>query len=1146
MFAALISWVLGLLLVHLLQGKSNGPIVVSVSNIFSLIISCLVDVVVLVFNAVVALPVYVITRPLFISRLLGIVLLALAVHEWQEETLGLCDSFFRNVLNPAVHFLYTVVFSLRVLYEPAAAFFNYYTAVTKTAVFGSLVLITKCNIELFTNVVRGSFETLQLYFRSGFRFLGAGNEGTLFTNDWDVRDVVRGAQTVVVAQREIVDCACEQANPIYKVLMAPVNSDSLAEAFNHYMNIGVSLIQELVRTLPRWGEYPTLRKTFHHSQGFIHHLGLWMDNAVLEGISIALKEIFGQAPILPEDRPAHFLGSTLASIWQGNLEIIYLIVRTGIHLLIPIRLSDSDYVFRLLSPREIFDVHWRNAANSLTNSLHWILEYSWSRMMSKPAPAPQLDCNFTPAFYGDRIFQSFFCAARYGLRALTTAYAVAGTLPVEFVVHGVLFQDRNVWQMLQRYHGAFRADDLALSSCEVRAASAWDHSTDLSMCACEFDEDIVIDFPVFNREEDHWSFLKGKSASCAQPQLESGLKELKVAVKHTSNIISPFAKKFFTTVVNGAINSFSVSLRLVLSAEDILDGEFFQYPLGQAGYGFREDLALAAWQSQGNAITSGSCGEGKIPETALPGSPCVEVSDVVRLHDARLRMYKGAKLCRSTNANSGCTCNPALPMQENSRCGCMLTYPDDERVAADAYVQARFSNGFQARGWCGSQIFEPIFMDLEAESGTAISDLVDGLHPGAGVDWCGKEDYVVLETNMNQFTRREWNNEAFLRDRGRFARDELDTRIAELVASMERAREEAQLPPASGAKLQAITLEATQKAVLNLQGVRALSHATEACVLEENAGLKIDTEAFDRALVKAPPGTRADCLVDKTVARSQTLAVWKANSCTVRGNHDIVCAANAYASRAAQIYIGAARQLWSGVVALLSGYPADVTWDLSNRLCDLQKSISYQSSVLTSLFPVERKTRVAMNKLMFLALEFSVEQYSIGNSGLVLLDSLVKGELFTSQKRDEGPVYEFIENVVGTFLQYGANILEASGDLFESFNEGSGEFLYSVENFIRNFKDAVTDSFVKTAVMYVELVGEFVAVASGKTSEIPALVVDVLEFLKHLAVLIPKIAMKTLGLILEAMVSLLFCLHTRNFIHCALTPTLTLTLKIFT
>ena len=63
MFACLVSWVAGLLFVHLLEGKTSGPVVVSVSGILSLIISCVVDVAVLVVNAVVTLPVYVVTRP---------------------------------------------------------------------------------------------------------------------------------------------------------------------------------------------------------------------------------------------------------------------------------------------------------------------------------------------------------------------------------------------------------------------------------------------------------------------------------------------------------------------------------------------------------------------------------------------------------------------------------------------------------------------------------------------------------------------------------------------------------------------------------------------------------------------------------------------------------------------------------------------------------------------------------------------------------------------------------------------------------------------------------------------------------------------------------------------------------------------------
>ena len=162
MFACLISWIAGLLFVHLLEGKTSGPIVVSASGILSLVVSCVVDVVYAIANSVITIPIYIITRPLFVTRLVGIVALALAVHTWQEETLELCDSFFRKILNPSVHFLYTVVFALRVVYEPLAAFWNYFVAVQKTMYYGSLQLITKCNLELFTNVVKGVFETMQL------------------------------------------------------------------------------------------------------------------------------------------------------------------------------------------------------------------------------------------------------------------------------------------------------------------------------------------------------------------------------------------------------------------------------------------------------------------------------------------------------------------------------------------------------------------------------------------------------------------------------------------------------------------------------------------------------------------------------------------------------------------------------------------------------------------------------------------------------------------------------------------------------------------------------------------------------------------------------------------------------------------------
>ena len=1115
MLAALASVVLSLLLVHTLEGKSNGALVVAVSSVVSTFIGSTVDIVRLALNAVVAAPLFVVTRPILVSRLAGIVGVAFVCHTYQSEILELMDGFFRDLINPAVHFLYTMVFGVRVVYEPAVALFNYYTSVTKSAFYGSLTLITKCNTELFVTVLQGLFDMGMFFVRAVFGFLGAGNDGSLFTNDFDLRNTTKAAQTIILVQREIFDCACEQLSGVFKIAAAVVEAEALTSAINNGANIIISLLQELLRTLPRWGEYPTLRKTFHHSQGFIHNLGMWIDHSLLEGTSMVMREIFQQDGIKLVDRPAHFFGSAVMGVAQALLEVVYVGVRAVIHLLLPLRLSDPEYVFQLLSPREIFDVHLRKAADVLFNSLHWVLEYSYSRMLSLPAPAPRLDCGFIPAFYGDRLFNSFFCASRHAARAVTTLLAIGTTLPVEFTIYGIIAQERNVWQMLQRYHGAYRYAEPGLSSCEMRLASPWDLSTDITKCDCTFDEDILRPFPEFDKQGEWWnSASQGKSSTCAQPQLEDAFRNMKDSVYHASNIINPFAKAFFSVLLNGAINTASVSTRLVLSAEDILDGEFFQLPLSQAGYGFREDLALQAWVDAGNSLSS-SCGEGKLRETALPGSPCMATSDVVRLHDARVRRFAGKQLCRSTNADAGCTCNPALPIQANSRCGCMLVFPDDEDVAAESYTGARYTGQFENRGWCGSQVFEPIFQGLEDESGKAVSDLIDGFHPGVGVGWCAKEDYTVLETNMNQFTRREWNNDAFLRDRARFTRDEIDAGIVAGMTRITLSRQEAKLPPMSSSQLQSTTLKTTENVIVRLQGERALSDARGECVLDENSGMVFDSEAYLAKLEAAAPLSRADCLVNKVVARSETLAVWKENTCTVRGNHDVTCAANAFVAGTAQIGIGTARQVWNGVVSLLSGHPTQVTWDLGNRLCDLQKTLSYQVSVLTSLFPVERKTRKAVNKLLFLTVELNVETASIFNSGLVLLDSLVKGELFTKQKKDEGPLLEFIENVIGTYLQYAANLFEAVGEVFESFNEGSGAFFISFRDFVLNFKKAVTDALVKTAIMYIELVGEFIAVASGNVSELPQLVVDVLSFLKHVALILPKIAMKTLGLVLE-------------------------------
>ena len=1112
MLAVITSVLLGLLVVHSWEGETSGAAVAQTSSVVATLFSSLVDVVRLIVGAVVGLPVYVVTNPLFVSRLAGLVGLALAVHHWHVEFLGVMDGFWRKVLNPTVHFMYSFTFLLRVPYEPLSAVYNWWVSVGRTALYGTLGLATKCSIELFKTTAAALVEVVVIFFRSVLFFFG-GAGGSIFENDFDITEMVEAIQTVIVVQREIFDCACEELSSIFNVAVAVVRPKPLAKAMNHGLNVFVSLLQELFKMLPRWGQYPTLRKPFYHASGFVHNIGLWIDEAMLSSVSVALKDVFKLEPILEKDRPAKFLGSAYMSLVQSALYTLYLGARATVHLLIPLRLSDPKYVFQMLSAREIFDVHMRESVNAATLSVHWVLDYAYNRLNNKPAPAPVLECKtLDPAFYGDRIFNSFFCAARNIGRSLTTVLAVASTLPVEFMVMTVIAQERNGFQLLQRYDGPFRNLPLGASACEVREKSDWDMSTDVSFCDCTLDEDIARPYPKF--DENVWSSLSGdKSVSCAQPQLQDAILEFKEAVRHSSHVIVPFLAPFYKTYFITVSDAVSVGLRLALSSSDIISGDFFQLPLGRAGYGAREDLALAKWVEEGNQITSAGCKKGQIKETALPSSPCMSLDNVVRLHDARVQRFDGGSLCRTTNSRDNCMCNPALEISEDSRCQCMFVFPDDESTAAYSYTTARFySEDFQMFGWCGSQILEPIFRGLEQESGDALSSLVDALNGESEVGWCGQEEYLVMQTNMNQLTRREWQADAFLRDRGLFTEKELRQNIDARVQQRLDARVRAQLSTSATQEVD-IELEETRAAVVEIQGERALADATSSCVIEQHSGLTVDSHDFDEKV--ATTQITSSCLVAKTTSRSKLLAKWKENTCSVYGSHDFMCSLNGYAERAAKIYIGTARQLWNSAVALLNGDVKLVNWDLSNRLCDMQQSIGYQMSVLSGLFPVERDTRRAVNKLLFLAAEWNVEQLGLVNSGLVLLDATVKGELFTSSTK-EGPILEFIEKIAGTYLVYGANVLKATSDLIESFN-GSGEFLDSLADFMLQFKDILTDQLVKIVVFYIELVGEFVAVVSGKTEQIPALINSIIKFLSHIKTLIPRLAMQLMGIILESL-----------------------------
>lgn len=1096
MLALLISLLVGLLAVHFLEGETSGSVIAMTATVTSTLASSLVDVVRLVFGAVVGVPMFVLSNPLYVSRLVGLCCLVVAVHEFHLEVLNIMDLFFRRVLSPTVHFLYSASFLGRVLYEPLVVTFDIYISVTKTAIYGSLALATKCNVDLVVQVLKASFEIVMLLARAFFAWLGGGG-GTLLTNDFNVTGVFIGAQTLVSSTVEVFDCACAEVGNLYRVPVSMLTPEPLARALNHGVNVPISLAQELLDIL-RFESFPTLKKTFYHLSGAVHETGRFVDAAILEGASAMLEHVIKDKPILHKDRPAKFLGSFLAAQAQAILQGFYLVVRAAVHFILPIKLDDPLYVFSVLSPREIFGTWYREAVNAGTLSAYWILEYGYTRVADLPAPPPRLDCAFKPAFYGDRLFQSAFCGLRHAGRALTTALAIASTLPVEFTVMTLVAGgERNGWHLLQRYDGPLRFLEPFANSCELRAVSAaptgWDLSTEASQCHC-YDEDAAFPVPAFNK--DAWSSLTGdRSVHCAQPQLQSVFQDVQNAAENYANVVTPFIGPFVRVYWRTWTSVLSTSVRLVLSSDDIIAGDFFDVPLsGTGAYGAREDLALEKWELEGNSLSDDCEKDGFIRATALKESPCREIKNVVRMHYARVRRYGGAGLCRKSNSDEGCTCNAALPMEADSRCSCSIVFADEEVTHSDSYGEARWRiNAFKERGWCGTQIVEPIFEGLEDEAGDAVRSIVNGLTPGK-VDWCPKQEYLVVETRVSAYSESEFQ-EGFLVDRDKWSVADMKAEIAERVERRKRMRAAAGLITSDAGPLY---VEEALAYITQELGERTVARASEVCGDGETA-------------------ETSHCLVEKAHERSETLAQYRDDMCSVYGHDDILCSANALVEKGVELWVGAARQLWNSGMAFVTGHPNAVQFDGGNRLCDAQRYFGAQASLLSSFLPTNLKARKAISKLVFFSLEWPVESYAVYNAFLVLLDEAAKGNLFTGGGLATEPIYEFVERIMATAFNWAAELFGAFGDLLDAFFEGSGEFFFSLEKMARLLGVGLTDLMLDTLMLFLDVIGQAMRVFSGDTTQIKPLISSILVFLHHFKTLIPRMVMTLMSVVLKSL-----------------------------
>lgn len=1165
MLLLLISVVVGLLTCHLLEGESSGALVVATTTAASTVLSSVVDLVRGALAAALGIPLFVIGHFVWVTRLLGLVGLAWIIHEFPVLVLETCDAFFRRVLNPTVAFFESLAFLVRVVYEPWCVMYNMVVSILRTSVQGSLYLVSKCSVELMVSMVKGSLELVIVFFKSFFKWLGSSDGsggGGLLKNEFDFVPVFEGVQTLVSNAVELTDCVCEEMSNGVRVFVAFITPEAAARAANHWWNVPVRLLQEIFDAVS-FQSYPTGKRVFYHIEAGILETGKWLDAGMLEGASVLLSKVLKQAPISVSDRPDKFIGSALASLGQAFAHAVYVAVRTGVHFLLPFnKLDDSAYMLEVMSPRQVFGVWVREFVNTASLSAWWALEYGHSRIVGDPAPTPRLDCSptFKPAHFGDRYFQSMACAARSFGRALTTALAVATTVPVEIGSQAVLGGNRNFWTTLQRYDGQLRHTELYANSCEIRRDTSfpgWDLTTDASLCVC-VDEDAAFS-RVLPYDPSVWSSLTmDKDHMCAQPQLQDALRDWRDGAERLGDVIVPFASPAVTTYLKAVGETISTVVRFVTSLNDVLDGHFFTIPItGTGQYGAREDLARRAWVARGGAVSSPGCAEGFISHQfeGDESAQCHDLGVVARLDLAFKRQYRGKPLCQNEN-EPGCTCNAALEMLEDSACDCNLLFADQETTASDSYGETRWRmDAFRKHAWCGSQLSEGLWEMLEEESGTAVASLANAFTPGAEeLNWCGRQEYLIVETDTNWYLEDEFKR-GFLAQRGidDVGKVKIRARVLAAVEAAKKARAAANLTALTAEEEARLLLEETLLDIKTTQGPRAAVNATHGCLKQEYGNVNPTTLRL-QDVQHSRLGRLTECFVDQVAERSLYLSTWdfqtreadwlyeeerqrgRGSMCKVRGHHDLICSVSEAVGKGTEAYIGLGRQAINSAVAIVTGHGDKVRFTISDRMCDAQKFWGAVASAATTMIDVRQDAQKALAKFLFLLLDLQVEYAAQWDALFRLISDLIKDVLWKEDKSGSGftkfvksvrtatkqppskkPFKQFTLRLMSIYTKWVQLMLHSFGDFIDAYAEGGGAFFQELGNLVAGLQDGLSDVFLDIIMLFAGIVTDFMRVCAGEVGMLPSLLVRLYKIFPTLNKIFVKAAFRIVHLILVGM-----------------------------
>lgn len=701
---------------------------------------------------------------IILGRVGFIVGLTYIVHTQTHTFLETTDSVWRCSIQPFFQNVLLAIFQIvRIVFDAFVPLYNYWVMLVGQITQGSFAIAVKCDIVILFDSIRLALNIFISLFESVFQFVDTDlDKGFTYEkgvksirmNDFNVTNTTVIFQQLVVNQEGTLKCICEELTPVFDLVFVFFKQVYAPRCVNHFVNIFVSIGQELLKVIPPYnfvnGQFPNFNKPVYHVNGAISEAGKYVDSVVIE-LFVKFIDIFDADFDLPI--PKTFLFGILSHFLIGSVHLFHTFLRSILHVIVPLRefVTDSNYMMEAFSIKQAvseFNI-------GITLMAEFFLEISG--IVGKLLGALDMDTVLVLTTVGQTIIGTEMILyiipyiIKYGGLSILNLFYISYEMIIEIIFKGFIYQEDRIWVILQKYDGLTYPESVI--TCQDREQAVWDLTN--KKCKCDISE-YPHNYPgPYNMENPFGDLLY--DPYCGQPNLQANV------FSH----VQAFAEKVFLgPLVNLVLQITKTSLKLILNFDAIASNTYFDYPQN-CGYGVSNQALETRWKDVHGEIIA--C---KYPynnthiafntnnpvlqslakyntDTSLYGqfdinqvkflygndTACFPKHELIRYYDCMQQRHQKSSCVKDT---SSCTC-PLTTLQKSS-CQCIHDFPDRQQALAEK----GYSNPFMKQlhlneNVCNSFVLEPVF--------EAVEDLMDDISETFELFAKGCDTIPFMESN---------------------------------------------------------------------------------------------------------------------------------------------------------------------------------------------------------------------------------------------------------------------------------------------------------------------------------------------------------------------------------------------------------------